>query len=400
MVDFDASGSHDDDGTIVKYEWDWDGDGAYDYDSGTDATESHTYNDTGTFTATVQVTDDDDATDTASVTISVLKWVVVTVDSAGVTGKYASLVLDSSGHPHLSYYNETTEDLKYAYHDGTSWSFATPDGTGNAGRGSSIALDSSEYPHISYQGGTTFLKYAYKDGSGWHETTADSNPCSYTSIAIDSSDHPHIAFYRTDTQDLGYTYYNGSTWSAYNVETDGTVGQYPSIVLDGSDYPHVSYAKYLGAPDNYNILRYAFKDAGGWHLSTADSGTDRGYYTSIVLYGGDPFISHNDASYNDLIFTTYDGGWSSVAVDTTDSVGTFTSIAVDSAGNPHISYYQATALNLKYAFYDGAGWQLRTIDSAGDVGQFTSLALDSEGYPHITYYDATNGDLKYAYVEH
>jgi len=400
VVDFDASGSHDDDGTIVKYEWDWDGDGAYDYDSGTDATESHTYNDTGTFTATVQVTDDDDATDTASVTISVLKWVVVTVDSAGVTGKYASLVLDSSGHPHLSYYNETTEDLKYAYHDGTSWSFATPDGTGNAGRGSSIALDSSEYPHISYQGGTTFLKYAYKDGSGWHETTADSNPCSYTSIAIDSSDHPHIAFYRTDTQDLGYTYYNGSTWSAYNVETDGTVGQYPSIVLDGSDYPHVSYAKYLGAPDNYNILRYAFKDAGGWHLSTADSGTDRGYYTSIVLYGGDPFISHNDASYNDLIFTTYDGGWSSVAVDTTDSVGTFTSIAVDSAGNPHISYYQATALNLKYAFYDGAGWQLRTIDSAGDVGQFTSLALDSEGYPHITYYDATNGDLKYAYVEH
>jgi hypothetical protein len=89
-----------------------------------------------------------------------------------------------------------------------------------------------------------------------------------------------------------------------------------------------------------------------------------------------------------------------VPVDTTDSVGTFTSIEVDSAGNPHISYYQATAQNLKYAFYDGADWQLRTIDSAGDVGQYTSLALDSGGYPHITYYDATNGDLKYAYVEH
>jgi PKD repeat protein len=399
-VDFDASGSHDDDGVIAKYEWDWDGDGTYDYDSDTDSTVSHTYYDTGTYNATVRVTDDDDDTDTASLSISVLKWVVVTVDSTGTTGQYTSLVLDSSDHPHISYFYETPGFLRYAHHNGTSWSFAIPDGTSIAGKGSSIALDSSEYPCISYQGSTTFLKYAWYNGTSWDRTPADNNPCSYTSIAIDTSDHPHIVFYRFDTTDLRYTYYNGSTWVPYNVETDQDSGQHPGIVLDGSGYPHVSYSKYLGAPDNYGILRYAFKDAGGWHVATADSGVERGYQSSIALYGGEPFISHNDASTNDLIFTTYSGGWSSVPVDTTDSVGTFTSIEVDSAGNPHISYYQATAQNLKYAFYDGADWQLRTIDSAGDVGQYTSLALDSGGYPHITYYDATNGDLKYAYVEH
>ncbi|MBD3373087.1 MAG: hypothetical protein GF403_10290 [Candidatus Coatesbacteria bacterium] len=48
---------------------------------------------------------------------------------------------------------------------------------------------------------------------------------------------------------------------------------------------------------------------------------------------------------------------------------------------------------------DTGAWHIVTVDSAGNVGRFSSLALDSAANPHISYYDNTYDNLKYAWRE-
>ncbi len=65
---FDASGSTDTDGTIVKYEWDFDNDGTYDAEG---VTCTHVYDSYGTKTVRLRVTDDMGATATTTMTVEV-----------------------------------------------------------------------------------------------------------------------------------------------------------------------------------------------------------------------------------------------------------------------------------------------------------------------------------------
>ncbi len=77
----------------------------------------------------------------------------------------------------------------------------------------------------------------------------------------------------------------------------------------------------------------------------------------------------------------------------------YTSIAVDSNDNPHISYCEVLSVDrydLKYAFYDGYNWEIVTVDSEGRAGTDNSIILDSSDNPHISYWDSINMFLKYA----
>jgi hypothetical protein len=115
--------------------------------------------------------------------------------------------MDSNGYPHISYYDDLLENLKYAYQGATGWYSQTVDSAGEVGAFSSIQIDSSDYPHISYYDNeNSDLKYAYQDSGGWHIETVDS--IGYvgkdTSLALDANDLPHISYSDGAFFDLKY----------------------------------------------------------------------------------------------------------------------------------------------------------------------------------------------------
>ena len=119
-------------------------------------------------------------------------WQIETVDSAGDMGLFNSLALDSSGNPHISYFDYTKGVLKYALLNASSWEIETVDSTefGQVGLYNSLALDSSGNPHVSYSYfWFSDLKYAFWNGSSWEIETVDSEGVvgTHTSLALDSS---------------------------------------------------------------------------------------------------------------------------------------------------------------------------------------------------------------------
>jgi len=70
QVEFDASGSHDPDGEIVKYEWDLNGDGTFETEGQTAET---VYKKAGTYQVTLKILDDDGASATSTQEVMILE---------------------------------------------------------------------------------------------------------------------------------------------------------------------------------------------------------------------------------------------------------------------------------------------------------------------------------------
>ncbi|MFH0975867.1 MAG: hypothetical protein V1874_08810 [Spirochaetota bacterium] len=139
-----------------------------------------------------------------------------------------------------------------------------------------------------------------------------------------------------------------------------------------------------------------------WLKETVDPNRTVGEYSSIALDSNDnPHISYyyhnNNYSNGNLKYARWTGStWSISTIDTGVNLGLYTSIAIDNNNRPHISYLDASSnRDLKYARWTGSSWSIATVDSAY-IGYDTSLVIDSSGNPHISYCDLELGILMYA----
>lgn len=133
--------------------------------------------------------------------------------------------------------------------------------------------------------------------------------------------------------------------------------------------------------------------------------TSSGQYTSLVLdSAGNPVVSHLAAN-GDVLLTHCDDPACAPGGDVTSIVANAglpdsnTSLALDASGFPVISYYDSLGKNLMLAHCTnancaGGGETISTVDSAGDVGTYSSLVLDA-GIPVISYHEGLPaGNLK------
>lgn len=150
-------------------------------------------------------------------------YVCEQVDYGNGRGKYTSLALDSADHPHIAYYTQDMDILKYATYDGNLWHYrligalSAPSG----GQYASLVIDThnSDKAHIAHYGGAdNTLKYATFVGvgngnCGPNQTTQNEWFCMDIadmgispehrgiSIALDLAGYPVIA-YQTGTSRL------------------------------------------------------------------------------------------------------------------------------------------------------------------------------------------------------
>ena len=173
---------------------------------------------------------------------------------AGFLGSaWASLRLDSTGTPHVLYFNDLIGEVRYAIRDASAWRVEAVEHIGSIGvfgRQGDLALDMTPAPHAVFYvrtGPTTAeLRYATRGTSGWNIERLDAGI--YPSLSVGGDGIPQ-AVYTTGSVftriDLAYARRIGGSWPTEVIDTNLAAGGTPkfaSLALDGCDNPHVAYA--------------------------------------------------------------------------------------------------------------------------------------------------------------
>ena len=166
--------------------------------------------------------------------------------------------------------------------------------------------------------------------------------------------------------------------------------EWPDIAVDSDGFVHLTYHD-----SRTYALKYANNTSGDWIITTVDDQDNKeidywvGEYSSLALdTNGSVHISYFDFQNKALKYATNkSGSWIIKTVPSLGLVGMFTSIAVDGSGAAHIGHTEFTDISFSafpyYATNESGHWSNRFLGLPGNYG--VSVALDSKDKVHIIY---------------
>lgn len=125
----------------------------------------------------------------------------------GGTEANVSMVIDNNDNPHIIYFYPPTDNLKYAYFDGTEWHMEAIEVGNNMGRYNSLDIDDYGNLHVSCVATDGSLAYLFYDGTEWYVNHIEKTiTAQFTSIDVDYTGTVHISYIEGDTDVLKYAH--------------------------------------------------------------------------------------------------------------------------------------------------------------------------------------------------
>ena len=428
-VNFDGSGSTDQDGTIDTYGWDLFDDGTYDSTGvGTPKPWSCEMLWNGGVKMRLKVKDNQGATASAVVTINVSKgWHVHTLDPVGMAGWFNSLAV-VNGFPAVAYYEYNNRNMKYIRATDSlganSWALPVNIGSialpGYGCYGLSLAEISGTTPGIVF-GGTL-------NGNGSYVLANNSTGASWgafiTALAGGSILNPCIKVvggkpaFATRTMGVEYvraTEAAGSTWG-----NPVTAASTPGGLFGGSCWmeivsgnPAIAYSERFGSADKLRYVRATNTSGTAWGTpATIDSTGDPGEDVHLAVINGRPavaYVATASSGYfevrykraNDATGTAWSAAAQSIgsegrAVLGLVEIGGTPAIGLVTCGGHDIEYFHATNAA-------GSTWPAGEVVDASDkntgMGSMGGSMIAISDHPAMSYHNSVNADLKYAVWE-
>lgn len=165
-------------------------------------------------------------------------WEVRTIDPTEGSGKFNSMAIDPKGGIHVAYANVSADTLglRYAFWNGSSWKTEIIE-SGPVGYSVYVITDKEGNPHISYTNETTgVVKYAFRINGRWKIEAVDRLArVAYpdrNSLAFDENGQLYMSYYDGGRGSLKVAHRVGEQkWEVQTVESNGA-GFSSSIQID------------------------------------------------------------------------------------------------------------------------------------------------------------------------